>query len=230
MSKVEQSELKNLTGANSDTVISEAAERIVALGPEAIEQAIKFAERQKAASRNVSVSRAQIELSGHLCRAVGEPARAISAKHLRDDRHEHIAMFANKKEATAFMLDLVAALPTEQPAEVAEQKTAAERAVEIAEKITKQAERVERLRNGSSEDGRKLARALPKLQELIAEGEKIRAELPDERAGYSSEQLAEAARLRTAEKLSWAKIAETIGVKSPVHFSNRVRAAHPEAR
>jgi hypothetical protein len=89
-----------------------AANEIVALGRAHVEKAIKAASRDRRASKDVSVSRSQINLSGALSKAVGEETAARLAKeHLGDDRHQHVAMFADKAGATKFMTALAAELP-----------------------------------------------------------------------------------------------------------------------
>lgn len=90
-----------------------ACETIAALGPEAIEQAIKRAERAGRASSETSISRAQINLSGALCKAVGDAeAERTSREFFGDERHWHIAMFARGKvHASKFMRALAGRVP-----------------------------------------------------------------------------------------------------------------------
>jgi hypothetical protein len=69
---------------------------------------VKRAEREKKASKETSLSRAQINLSGVLVHLAGEERAAeLSTKHMNDERYWHIAMFTDKKGASAFMLALI---------------------------------------------------------------------------------------------------------------------------
>jgi hypothetical protein len=80
---------------------------------------IAAAAKGRAASRNTSVTRAQIELAARICREVGnERAEATALKDFGDERHWHIAMFTDRKGATAFMLDLISMTIT-RPASLA---------------------------------------------------------------------------------------------------------------
>jgi hypothetical protein len=69
---------------------------------------VKRAEREKKASKETSLSRAQINLAGVLVHLAGEERAAeLSTKHMGDERHWHIAMFTDKKGASAYMLALI---------------------------------------------------------------------------------------------------------------------------
>lgn len=76
----------------------------------------------QAASRDSQITRSAIELSAALARHLSLPvghhpananaeptlAEVISTRHFSDERWYHIALFAYREEAIAFMLDLVA--------------------------------------------------------------------------------------------------------------------------
>lgn len=69
---------------------------------------VKRAEREKKASKDTALSRAQINLSGVLVHLAGEERAAeLSTTHMGDERYWHIAMFTDKKGASAFMLALI---------------------------------------------------------------------------------------------------------------------------
>jgi hypothetical protein len=87
------------------------------LDRETVLTTISWAERQRKASKATSLSRAQINLSGLLATTIkAEIVAALSSKHFGDDRHGHIAMFTDKKGATAFMRDLAdVRYPTNHP-------------------------------------------------------------------------------------------------------------------
>ena len=69
---------------------------------------IKAAAKGRNATRNTTLTRAQIELAGELCRMDDALAREVAKRHFHgDDRHWHIAMFTNRQGATAFMRELV---------------------------------------------------------------------------------------------------------------------------
>jgi len=99
--------------AKTDREIAAEMRDVVATDDrEKIAKAIKSAARAKAASRETSLSRDQIELAAALNAVLPEETRARLAKeHLGDDRDQHVAMMTSKAGATTYLHALLAALP-----------------------------------------------------------------------------------------------------------------------
>jgi hypothetical protein len=74
-----------------------------------LERLIAWTWRQRKASKDTSLSRPQINLSGVLAKAAGDDvARKLFTARFADPRYQHIALFATKLEADYYMRDLAA--------------------------------------------------------------------------------------------------------------------------